>query len=249
MNYSQKKTTPYARTSNKSRSDWASSRYPGHMPSNYAASSSGSDGIYEPVPLKRKSSAGSAKSSKRGKRKRSLLPWLVTLALLGLVIYKLGVPDTLLPPQTPPNIAGLHPVIAAKQAELTRLAAKRGITMVVTGGFRSKEEQNRLYEQGRSTAGNIVTNAKGGQSYHNFGLAFDFAIKKPSGAIIWDMDYDGNGNGKSDWLEVASLAKGIGFTWGGDWSKFPDYPHLQMDFGYSLSKLRKGYYPADNATP
>ncbi len=42
------------------------------------------------------------------------------------------------------------------------------------------------------------------------------------------MEYDGNQNGKSDWLEVVEIAKTLGFEWGGDWKRFKDYPHLEM---------------------
>ncbi|GFR56209.1 peptidase M15 [Bacillus sp. CN2] len=107
-------------------------------------------------------------------------------------------------------------------------ALKKGITVVITEGFRSIEEQNELYRQGRSKKGNIVTYAKGGESYHNYGLAIDFALQKKDGSLIWDMTYDGNRNGTPDWLEVVSIAKTLGFDWGGDWRGFKDYPHLQM---------------------
>lgn len=53
------------------------------------------------------------------------------------------------------------------------------------------------------------------------------------------MEYDGNDNGKSDWMEVVSIAKDLGFEWGGDWSGFKDYPHLQMTFGLSLRELQQ----------
>lgn len=185
---------------------------------------------------------------KRSKRKNKL-PWILLLAVIIFLVLRNGLPDFLLPPRPKPQITGLHPVVAAKQAELVSLAAKKGIDVVITQGYRSTEEQDELYRQGRTAEGAIVTNAKGGQSYHNYGLAVDFAIKKPSGDVIWDMDYDGNRNQKPDWQEIVDIAKQLGFTWGGDWANFPDYSHLQMDFGYSLSKLQKGYYPPADAAP
>lgn len=57
------------------------------------------------------------------------------------------------------------------------------------------------------------------------------------------MERDDNGNGKADWMEVVDLAKDMGFTWGGDWTDFPDYPHLQMDFGLSIRDLKRGKRP------
>lgn len=139
----------------------------------------------------------------------------------------------------------LHPVVEERTNQLTQNMADKGITMVITDGFRSVEEQNILYEQGRTTEGNIVTNAKGGESLHNFGLAVDFALKTESGEIIWDMEFDGNGNSKADWMEVVEGAKELGFEWGGDWFGFEDYPHLQLDFGLSLADLQSGETPPE----
>lgn len=138
-----------------------------------------------------------------------------------------------------PEPEGLHPVVAERAEVLRQRAAQIGIVIRFTDGFRSFEEQEALFAQGRTTAGNIVTNARGGESYHNYGLAVDYAIEAGPN-VIWDLDYDGNGNGRSDWFEVAEIAKELGFSWGGDWESFKDYPHLQMDFGYTLHNLQTG---------
>ncbi|WP_312470301.1 M15 family metallopeptidase [Neobacillus sp.] len=141
----------------------------------------------------------------------------------------------------------LHPVVKERSNQLIQHSAKKGIVIVVTDGFRSAEEQDRLYDKGRTAEGNIVTFAKGGESYHNYGLAIDFALKTPSGNVIWDRQYDGNKNGKADWTEVVEMAKALGFEWGGDWAKFKDYPHLQMNFGLTIAKLQKGEKPAESS--
>lgn len=141
----------------------------------------------------------------------------------------------------------LHPIVKERSNELIQQAADKGIVIVLTDGYRSAEEQDRLYEKGRSSGGNIVTYAKGGESYHNFGLAVDFALKTPSGEVIWDMEYDGNNNGKADWTEVVEMAKALGFEWGGDWVNFQDFPHLQMDFGLTIADLQNGERPMDSA--
>lgn len=120
-----------------------------------------------------------------------------------------------------------------------RNAEEKDISIQITDGFRTHEEQDALYAQGRTEPGNIVTNAKGGESYHNYGLAVDFAVEA-DGEVIWDVNYDGNDNGKSDWEEVAEIAKDLDFTWGGDWEDFKDYPHLQMDFDTSIRELQRG---------
>ena len=158
------------------------------------------------------------------------------------------------PPPTEPKIihsdslpTELHPIIKERSNQLIQQAADNGIVIVITDGFRNVEDQDLLYEKGRSMEGNIVTNAKGGESYHNYGLAIDFALKTPSGNVIWDMQYDGNKNGKADWTEVVKMAKALGFEWGGDWAKFKDYPHLQMDFGLTIAKLQNGERPAETS--
>lgn len=142
-----------------------------------------------------------------------------------------------------PPITQLNPTLAANSEKLIALSEKVGISILITDDFRSSQEQDALYRQGRSDEGAIVTNAKGGESYHNYGLAVDFALRTSKGKVIWDMEFDGNQNGKSDWMEVVAIAKQLGFSWGGDWESFPDYPHLQMDFSYSIQELQRGWRP------
>lgn len=144
-----------------------------------------------------------------------------------------------------PIFTDLHPIVAEKTEQLLDITAKENIHVVITETVRTMEEQEDLYAQGRSTEGNIVTYAQAGESYHNYGLAIDFALKDNHGDVIWDTSYDGNSNGKSDWDEVAKIAKELGFEWGGDWANFKDYPHLQMRFGLSIDQLQNGMLPPD----
>lgn len=134
----------------------------------------------------------------------------------------------------------LHPIVAEKVGILIEKTAEKEITILITDDYRSFEEQDKIYDKGRSTPEKVVTHAEGGESYHNFGLAVDFALQLENGNVIWDIEYDGNGNGQSDWFEVAEIAKELGFQWGGDWRGFKDYPHLQMDFGLTINDLQEG---------
>ncbi|MFB5663894.1 M15 family metallopeptidase [Alteribacillus sp. HJP-4] len=135
---------------------------------------------------------------------------------------------------------GLVPEVKKKSEQLQKQAEAEGIDVVITDGYRSAEEQNELFAEGReSTDGGIVTYAEGGSSYHNYGLAVDFALRLDDGQIVWDTERDDNDNGEADWMEVVEIAKDLGFEWGGDWQGFSDYPHLQMDFGLSLEELRE----------
>jgi hypothetical protein len=82
------------------------------------------------------------------------------------------------------KILTLHPKIRDKAREFLVKAEKAGYKLRITSGLRTYAEQNALYAKGRTTAGSIVTNAKGCQSNHNFGTAFDVV------PIV---------NGKADW--------------------------------------------------
>ena len=139
----------------------------------------------------------------------------------------------------------LHPIVAEKSRELVAAAAEIGIDIVITDGFRTFAEQDSLHQRGRSSSGNIVTYAEGGESYHNFGLAVDFALRLDDGSVVWDIERDGNGSGRPDWFEVADIGKDLGFDWGGDWNRFKDYPHLEMAFGLSIRELQQGWRPED----
>lgn len=138
---------------------------------------------------------------------------------------------------------GLNPIVKEGTNQLIQQSAKKGIKVVITDGFRSMADQDQLYKKGRTSGGTIVTKAKGGESFHNYGLAVDFALKTPSAKVIWNRNYDGNQNGKPDWDEVVAIAKSLGFQWGGDWAQFKDYPHFQMDFGLTLAELQNGKRP------
>jgi peptidoglycan L-alanyl-D-glutamate endopeptidase CwlK len=80
-----------------------------------------------------------------------------------------------------------------------------------------------------------VTNAKGGMSYHNYGLAIDIVLLV-DGKASWDVKTDFDGDGKSDWREVVQIFKSFGWEAGIDW-KFYDAPHFQKTLGYSVRQL------------
>jgi hypothetical protein len=89
----------------------------------------------------------------------------------------------------------------------------------ITDGYRSLTEQAKLYAQGRTQPGKIVTYAKPGESPHNYGLAVDLAWRKKPGEAFWKV---------SLYKKLAPIARDLGFTWGGDWARFKDNPHFEM---------------------
>lgn len=115
-------------------------------------------------------------------------------------------------------IATLHPNLREKARELVRKAATSGITIKLISGLRTYDEQNSLYAQGRSSSGKVVTNARGGYSNHNFGVAFDVGVFVHGAYIDESPAYK----------TVGQLGKNLGFEWGGDWSSIQDQPHFQL---------------------
>ncbi len=130
------------------------------------------------------------------------------------------------------RINTLHPLVRAKAKEfIIRAERELGIKLRVVSALRTWAEQDKLYAQGRTSPGNIVTKAKGGESLHNFGLAID-VVEIKNGKAIWN---------NPNWNKIAGLGKQIGFTWGGDWKSFKDKPHFEIRFGKSLAQLRALY--------
>jgi peptidoglycan L-alanyl-D-glutamate endopeptidase CwlK len=108
-----------------------------------------------------------------------------------------------------------------KLVELLVNCAVAGQRYVITSGTRTYQEQNELYAQGRTKPGKIVTNAKGGQSYHNFGIAADF-VPDMSDAPGLQPSWD-----EKNFKILRDEAIKLGLESGLDW-KFKDPPHIQL---------------------
>jgi len=135
-------------------------------------------------------------------------------------------------PRSEGHIAGLQ--IAAQPLARRSLAALRaaGHSAKIISGTRTYAQQNALYRQGRTTAGNIVTNAKGGQSWHNFGLAWDIGLFRDGAYLTASAPYEA----------ASDVAKIAGLEWGGDWISFKDTPHYQLATGgRPVSAARKAF--------
>jgi peptidoglycan L-alanyl-D-glutamate endopeptidase CwlK len=129
------------------------------------------------------------------------------------------------------RILTLHPMIRQAAIDAVCEVQTHNIGMLVTYGLRTFAEQDALFAKVPK-----VTKARGGQSYHNYGLALDFCLMIGNKAS-WNMAIDTNGSGYSDWLEIVTIFKMHGFEWGGDWQSFKDNPHLQMLFNYHWKQL------------
>ena len=133
------------------------------------------------------------------------------------------------------KIATLHPKIRAEVQELVdhiNLVVLTGnVKMIVTQGLRTFEEQDKLFAQRPK-----VTNAKGGQSIHNYGLAFDFCLVDGK-KTIWETNKDFDADKQPDWMEVVKVFKEHGYTWGGDFKSITDKPHFEKTFGHTWQSL------------
>lgn len=134
------------------------------------------------------------------------------------------------------RIAQAHPKIREElkqyYIECNNLLPK-GVRLRFAYVYRSIAEQNVLYNQRPK-----VTNAKGSQSIHNYGCAFDYVImldKDNNGTfetIEWDL--------KSPYHKVVvDYFQSKGYEWGGSWKSFKDYPHFQKAFGHTWQSLKR----------
>lgn len=98
------------------------------------------------------------------------------------------------------------------------------------GGHRTYADQDALYAKGRTAPGRKVTNARGGQSNHNFGLSMDVAIFE-NGTYL---------SGGSEWQyqRFGEIAEANGLEWGGRWTNPYDPAHVQIRHGYTMQELR-----------
>lgn len=108
-------------------------------------------------------------------------------------------------------------IVAECDKELTGRAKVR-----IAQGLRTFAEQDALYKQRPK-----VTNAKGGQSIHNYGLAVDIVLIIDGKTASWDTAKDWDNDKISDWMEVVKIFKAHGWNWGGDWKSFKDLPHFE----------------------
>lgn len=132
------------------------------------------------------------------------------------------------------RIKTIHPILREElekdYIECNNLLPK-GVRLRFAYVYRSIEEQNKLFAQRPK-----VTNAKGGQSIHNYGLAFDIVILK---------DKDNNGTFETasfdideHWIKVVNFFKSKNWVWGGDWKSFKDAPHFEKTFGHTWRTLQ-----------
>jgi peptidoglycan L-alanyl-D-glutamate endopeptidase CwlK len=129
------------------------------------------------------------------------------------------------------KLEDLHPKVKTLCEKFIASCDKHNIDVLITSTYRDAESQNALYAQGRTVSGKKVTNARAGQSYHNWRVAFDFV------PIV---------NGKAMWADTAlftkcgEIAESVGLEWAGRWTKFKELAHCQYTGGLTLHDFQEG---------
>jgi peptidoglycan L-alanyl-D-glutamate endopeptidase CwlK len=137
------------------------------------------------------------------------------------------------------NVATLHSkvqqVFKNWIAECQIMAAAHGYEYKAISGNRTWDEQAKIYAQGRTSPGKIVTNAKPGYSNHNYGIAVDMGVFKDGKYL------DGLKPAEAQAFhnKAAVIAEKYNIEWGGSWKSFKDYPHFEYKTGKTLSQLRQ----------
>jgi peptidoglycan LD-endopeptidase CwlK len=127
-------------------------------------------------------------------------------------------------------IMSLIPAAQIKAREFMNAVKGRTLTYRLISGTRTYAEQDALFAKRPR-----VTKARGGQSNHNFGIAWDVGIFEDG------KYYEGNTK-KEDkaYVDLGALVKASvsDLEWGGDWKSFVDKPHYQLATGKSVAQVR-----------
>ena len=130
------------------------------------------------------------------------------------------------------NINDLLPNVKVRVEKFIELCDEEGIDLLITSTYRDNESQEALYEQGRTRPGKIVTNAKSGESWHNYRCAIDI-VPLVNGKPNWD-------GSDPIWEKIGELGEQAGLEWAGRWHSFKELAHFQYTGGLTLADLKAG---------
>lgn len=131
------------------------------------------------------------------------------------------------------DLSTLHSTVAAKARSMKQRCADAGIDIIFTSTYRDDESQAAIYAQGRTTPGDIVTNAKPGESWHNWRCAFDIVIVR-NGKAVWSTK-------DPAWKQVGEIGESCGLEWAGRWKgRLQEMAHFQYTAGLKLADFRAG---------
>ena len=133
------------------------------------------------------------------------------------------------------SISDLLPQVQPLANAFIEKCKAAGIEVLITSTYRDKESQAALFAQGRTAPGKIVTNARAGQSFHNYRVAFDI-VPLRAGKPVW-------GTANEDavlWKKCGAIGVECGLEWAGNWRTFKEFPHFQFTGGLTLADFQAG---------
>jgi len=133
------------------------------------------------------------------------------------------------------NLNDLHPLVKSKALGHVAACKAAGIDLLITCTYRDNDAQNALYAQGRTAPGRKVTNARGGQSFHNYRVAYD-VVPLRNGKPVWGT----TGEDGVLWEKVGALGEIWGLEWAGRWTRMKEFPHFQYRGGLTLQDFQSG---------
>ena len=162
----------------------------------------------------------------------AFLPRAICHSRLDLLFYTFNLRTMSIDQRSLAALSTLHPKFKPSAVQAwgeAQAAMPPNVQIIVVQGLRTFAESDALYAQGRTTPGEIVTKAAAGQSYHNYGLAFDFCM------ITNGKDDDVVG---PNWLTVVHIMEQNGMFWGGNFPEgFHDNPHFENRYGHNWRDL------------
>jgi peptidoglycan L-alanyl-D-glutamate endopeptidase CwlK len=131
--------------------------------------------------------------------------------------------------------ADLHPAVFKRAQAFVNECRKQGIEILITSTYRDAESQAELYAMGRTKPGKKVTNAKPGQSWHNWRCAFD-CVPLRHGKPVWNT----TGPDGELWERIGQIGEACGLEWAGRWKSMKEMAHFQWTGGLTLADLQAG---------
>lgn len=130
------------------------------------------------------------------------------------------------------KLEDLRPGTCIRAEKFLTRCSEEGLDILIYCTLRSMEEQDELYSMGRTKPGKVVTNARSGDSYHNWGCAFDF-VPMVGGKPQW--------GDKTLYTKAGVIAEEVGLEWSGRWTgKLRETAHCQYSNGLTLNQLKQG---------
>lgn len=125
------------------------------------------------------------------------------------------------------RLGELHPELAEKIRTMSVMLSEENIEIRVVQGLRTWDQQQALYDEGRTMPGRIVTEAQAGYSWHNFGMAADCA-PFDDGVPDWNPSHPA-------WKRMIEVGESLGLLSGSTFHSCPDNPHFQLTGSLPIS--------------